>query len=400
MSGIFGFINLAGNASREGLAAMAERMARWGPDGVGCAFSDGAAFGDALLAVRHESRFEKMPHHDEKAGILFTAAARLDNRDELCETFGIAPRERPAAADGRLVLQAYRRWGGPMLQTSLRGLVIRGLGCQGTAAFPRQGPPGRSGAILLFPAAVDRLCLRSRGHSRPPGSALRNRRIAARQKSWFGHPGRRARGTYWKDVSLIPAAHTATLTSKGAKADSYWRLDEVPRVSLSSQEDCLEGFLEQFRRAVRVRLNSVRPVGFQLSAGLDSGAVTALAARELQEANQPLAAFTSVPLHPAEKMFPGNLTDEWPLAREVAKLYKNIEHIPVRADEIAQLAAIELSLEITRAPQHGAPNMGWIISIFEQARRRNLGVMLTGQLGDWRGFLERRTGLHLLPVCR
>ena len=63
-------------------------------------------------------------------------------------------------------------------------------------------------------------------------------------------------------------------------------------------------------------------------------------------------------------------------------LYKNIEHIPVRADEITQLAAIELSLEITRAPQHGAPNMGWIVSIFEQARRRNLGVMLTGQLGN------------------
>ena len=113
--------------------------------------------------------------------------------------------------------------------------------------------------------------------------------------------------TYWKDVSLIPAAHTATLTSKGAKVGSYWRLEEAPRVSLSSQEDCLEGFLEQFRRAVRVRLNSVRPVGSQLSAGLDSGAVTALAARELQEANRPLAAFTSVPLHPAEKIFPGNL---------------------------------------------------------------------------------------------
>ena len=51
MSGIFGSINLAGIASREGLAAMAERMARWGPDGVGCAFSDGAAFGHALLVV-------------------------------------------------------------------------------------------------------------------------------------------------------------------------------------------------------------------------------------------------------------------------------------------------------------------------------------------------------------
>ena len=91
MSGIFGFINLDGRpAAPEHFRAMANEMAKWGPDGVGSIFSGSAAFGHALLIVTHESRFEKMPYCDANEGILFTATARLDNRDELCDIFGIA----------------------------------------------------------------------------------------------------------------------------------------------------------------------------------------------------------------------------------------------------------------------------------------------------------------------
>ena len=284
MSGIFGFINLAGIASRESLAAMAERMARWGPDGVGCAFSDGAAFGHALLVVTHESRFEKMPHHDEKEGILFTAAARLDNRDELCETFGIPPPERPAAADGQLVLQAYRRWGAQCCRHLFGDWSFAAWNAREQRLFLARDHLGNTGLFYYFrpPLIV---------FASDPGAILAHPEVPCEidelrlaRNLGLDIPDVGPSRTYWKDVSLIPAAHTATLTAKGAKVGSYWRLEEAPRVSLSSQEDCLEGFLEQFRRAVRVRLNSVRPVGSQLSAGLDSGAVTALAARELQKA--------------------------------------------------------------------------------------------------------------------
>ena len=73
MSGIFGFINMDGRpASREHFQAMAEKMAHWGPDGVGSMITGNAAFGHALLIVTHESRFEKMPVYDQDEGIIFT----------------------------------------------------------------------------------------------------------------------------------------------------------------------------------------------------------------------------------------------------------------------------------------------------------------------------------------
>ena len=188
--------------------------------------------------------------------------------------------------------------------------------------------------------------------------------------------------TYWLDVCSLAASHSITISQRKESIEKYWYLEKAPPIRFDSDEEYLEGFLEQFRRSVRIRLNSIRPIGTQLSAGLDSSSVTALAAEALLEHNQPLAAFTSVPLYASEKYFPDRLTDEWTLAHQVAERYKNIEHIPIQSLDISPLAAVRQGLKILHEPQTAAANMYWIISIFENARRRNIGVMLTGQLGN------------------
>ncbi len=86
MSGIFRFIHLDDRpASQKHLQFMARQMAVWVPDGVNTAWLQNAAVGHALLAVTRESRHEGMPIRDEGTGTLFAVAARLDNRDELCD---------------------------------------------------------------------------------------------------------------------------------------------------------------------------------------------------------------------------------------------------------------------------------------------------------------------------
>jgi asparagine synthase (glutamine-hydrolysing) len=166
------------------------------------------------------------------------------------------------------------------------------------------------------------------------------------------------------------------------KIVNFWRIEDAPEIRFSHDQDYIDGFIEHFRRAVQVRLNSIRPIGTQLSAGLDSSSVTALAAQALLETNQPLVAYTSVPIHPVENIFPGRLTNEWPLAHQVAERYTNIEHIPIKSEDISPLEAAKLIVNILHEPQHAATNMFWIISIFENAKSRNIGVMLTGQLGN------------------
>ena len=345
-------------------------------------FQASAAFGHALLVVTHESRFEKMPYCDTDEGILFTAAARLDNRDELCDVFDISLAERPTIPDGKLVFHAYKKWRADSCKHIFGDWSFAAWHSKEKRLFLARDHLGNTGLFYYFKTPLIVFASNPEAilaHPAVPRTLdelklAKNLGIDIQDKDWSR--------TFWKDICCLISAHTITITSTDRKIENYWRLDEAPAIRLGSDSAYLEGFLEHFRRAVRVRLNSIRPVGTQLSSGLDSSAITALAAQALQQENHPLVAYTSVPLHPAEKLFPKKLTDEWPLAHQVAELYGNIEHIAIRAEDITPLGAIKRSLDITRAPQHASSNMVWIISLFENARQRNLGVMLTGQLGN------------------
>ena len=383
MSGIFGLINLDGRpASPESFQKMADEMAGWGPDGVGSIVSGSAAFGHSLLIVTHESRFEKMPIHDQDEGILFTAAARLDNRDELCNLFGIPHPERPIASDGQLVLKAYKIWGTESCKHIFGDWSFAAWHIKEQRLFLARDHIGNTGLYYYFKPplvvfASDTEAILS--HPEVPRE-LDELRLAQNLGLVISDTERYR--TFWKEVRFLPAAHCMTMQQCHLETEKYWHLENSPSIQLGSDEEYLEGFLEQYRRAVRVRLNSVRPIGTQLSAGLDSSSVTALAAEALLEKNQPLVAYTSVPMFPSEKFFPNAVTNEWPLAHQAAELYANIEHIPILSKNISPLAAVKQSLKILHAPQHAATNMFWIISMLENARQRNLGVMLTGQLGN------------------
>jgi len=112
MSAIFGLLYLDGRPLPEGvIERMSGRASAWGPDGVTTHETRGAALGHALLAVTPEDGFSAMPAIDAAARTIVTAAARLDNRDEVCDALGLSLGERAALADSAIVARAYRCWG-------------------------------------------------------------------------------------------------------------------------------------------------------------------------------------------------------------------------------------------------------------------------------------------------
>lgn len=393
MSGIFGFINLDGRpANPQRFQRMSDEMARWGPDCVGSILSGNVAFGHALLVVTHESRFEQMPVHDQGEGIIFSAAARLDNRDELCDIFGVSHQERPVTSDGQLVRRAYRRWGTDSCKHIFGDWSFAAWHIQEQKLFLARDHLGNTGLyyycippLVVFASSTEAIL------SHPDMIRILDEMQIAKYLGLDVRDEGSSR-TFWKNICSLSSAHSITIASSRTNLENYWRLDDAPSVRLSSDSAYLEGFIDHFRRAVHVRLNSVRSISTSLSAGLDSGAVTALAAEALIKDNRFLTAFTSVPLYPLENIMSGVLGDEWPLAHELAAFYDNIEHIPIRAEDITPLAAIDYHIRIVNTPASAPANMFWILSMLENAQERNNGVMLTGQLGNggvsWSGGIN------------
>jgi asparagine synthase (glutamine-hydrolysing) len=189
--------------------------------------------------------------------------------------------------------------------------------------------------------------------------------------------------TIYQDIVRLPPAHLLVAAGGAVTVRRYWRMEDAPEVRLGSDAAYVEAFLERYEAAVAARLRSTRPIGATLSAGLDSGSVTALAARQLRACGQGLAAFTAAPAFAADRLFsPRILADEWPAAQASAALAGVAEHIAVRAAGFSVSAALAWSLGTFGEPQHAAANMHWLHDLHAAAQGRGVGVLLTGQLGN------------------
>lgn len=124
MPGIFGIFHRDHSpVAPRAIEAMRDAMAYWGRVG-GDLWLDGACgLGQLRTFTTPEARYETLPRVDTTSGIVLTAAARIDNREELCllSDFCFQISAQPDTSevinlqskipDGELMLRAYLRWG-------------------------------------------------------------------------------------------------------------------------------------------------------------------------------------------------------------------------------------------------------------------------------------------------
>ena len=391
MSAIFGCISLKRQPLPPGVgAAMGQAMQLWGE--VALAGTEDGVLGFANRAITPESVHETLPCPDAGNGILITAAARLDNREELCDLFGIPLAERATLGDGRLVVLAHQRWG-EAAPEHLFGDWSYAAWAEGRRRlFLARDPMGNTG--LFFHISESLVAFASDPEALFAVPGIRRRINEAKLAGYLAMASvPEPDATQWLGVRELLPGQALVITPEAETLSQHWRMEEVAPLQPRSDEAWLEGFLDLYRRAVQVRLRSRLPIGTSLSAGLDSGSVTVLAAELLAQEGKPLTAFTAIPLSPAKGPQRGRLVDEWPLAHRVALRYPNIEHLPLCAEHPGPVAGIRTALELVHAPMHAAPNLFWIMALHQQARDRGLGVMLTGQLGNggvsWSGGRDR-----------
>ena len=88
MSGIFGIIRPPGAAVQDAeLAQMADALKHRGPNGIRYSARDNAGMGHCMLHATPESLQEVLPLHDQASGLVITADARIDNREQLRRAF-------------------------------------------------------------------------------------------------------------------------------------------------------------------------------------------------------------------------------------------------------------------------------------------------------------------------
>ncbi|MEM7134231.1 MAG: asparagine synthase-related protein [Chloroflexota bacterium] len=309
MSGIYGLLRKDGAPVEPNtLHNMQSAMEEWGPDDHGCWHEGNFGMGFLLMHNTPESFFEQQPIQDSSnSRVVLAADARIDNRDELCETFRIPTAERETLPDSQLMMMAYKKWGEDCPKHLLGAYAFAVWDCREQRLFLVRDHMGFRPLYMYedrqkFVFASDvRAVLAVEG---VPQDLDQDMVAAARMQ----YTKLLREKSLYQDIYKLLPAHSLTSNRQSTKKTHYWHYLDAKKVRLSSNEEYAEQMNRLVQEAIGCRLRSAFPIGSHLSGGLDSSSITVLASRLLRKRGDQLTGIFS--WSPPPEVDGDQLTDE------------------------------------------------------------------------------------------
>ena len=190
--------------------------------------------------------------------------------------------------------------------------------------------------------------------------------------------------TMFHQIKMVPAAHTVSINPRGqSQSKRYWRLPLGTLIRADAPPDDLAQELRDLmRQAVQRRLPDDHAVAAHLSGGLDSGAVTAIAAATLATHGRRLPAFCLAERRNDPSL---HIIDEWPYAQAIADQATNIDLQAIPPTDKVILAK-NIDPDMLESVHSNEPEE----QILRQTAQAGASVILSGWGGDevttWRGY--------------
>jgi len=321
MCGIVGLINLDGEpASPVYLKRMTDAIAHRGPDGEGFVIDGAVGIGHRRLSIIDLSSAGHQPMQTSDGRFVLSYNGEVYNFQELRVELEAKGHRFRSRTDSEVVLQAWCEWGVKALE--------RFNGMFAFAVWDR-----REKELVL---ARDRYGIKPLYYSEASATFL----FGSEVKALLSHPSMRIRmdeealleymtfqnffteRTLFKGVKLLPAGCWLRFKvgHKNLAVQRYWDYAFAEPNRVEPVEHYAEELDRLFRQAVNRQLVSDVPVSAYLSGGIDSGSITAIAARQIEN----LRTFTiGFDLHSASGIELG--FDERNAAEHMSYLFKT-EH--------------------------------------------------------------------------
>jgi asparagine synthase (glutamine-hydrolysing) len=391
MCGINGIVSFGADAplvDRDEVLRTREAMRSRGPDGAGLWFSnDGrTGLGHRRLSIIDVSERANQPMVSRDGRFVLTFNGEVYNFAELRAELERDGETFDTTSDTEVVLHLYAKWGAAML-SRLRGMFALAIwDLRARTLFLARDPYGikplyyaNDGATFRFASQVKALLAGGNVSSARDPAGIVGFLLRGHVPEPF---------TIYEAIRELPAGSWMIVTPDGpSEPRSYFSIASVLRDAVNerqrySDEERASIIAEGVRESVRNHLVSDVPVGAFLSAGRDSGTITALAA----ESGRLLQTIT---LSFDEHL--GTQKDEAPMAALVARQYGTVHHA-------ATLTGETFRRELPRAFEAmDQPSLDGLNSYFacEAAAERGWKVALSGTGGD--ELFGGYSTFHIIP---
>lgn len=284
MSGIAAIIRFDGGPVERGaIEAMTTAMDYRGPDGIAHWARGPVALGHCMLHTTTESLEEAQPLANDDDSLILVMDGWLSNWEELRSELLSRGAKLRNRSDAELVLRAYEAWGEDCpkhIDGDFAFLVWDTLKqeafCARDHASMRPLYYHWDGNRLVVASDIAGVLAAPDVEKRP------NRSMMAQYMGgeWYSRDE-----TIWCEIKRALPAHWMRFSARGAASECYWSPPLEVSIRYKRDEDYFDHYRELFADCTRRSCRSHAPVGCEISGGLDSSAVFAMA-HHLQRAGQ------------------------------------------------------------------------------------------------------------------
>jgi asparagine synthase (glutamine-hydrolysing) len=280
MCGLAGVFDPSGKPVARGvLERMTAAVAHRGPDGQGCFSDAGIGLGHRRLSIIDLSDAAAQPLRNETGDVLLIYNGEIFNFRELRAELEAAGHRFRSATDSEVIVHGYEEWGeecvsrlNGMFAFALWDVKRRRL----LLARDRYGIKPlyywRRDGLLVFASEVKAILQHPQVSVAVDPPAL---------LEYFTFQNQFTDRTLFANIRMLPAGHTLAVSADGGgEPRRYWDYSFIePAGSGASDDEYCEELHRLFTSAVERQLVSDVPLGAYLSGGMDSGGITAIAAR-------------------------------------------------------------------------------------------------------------------------
>ena len=363
---------IAGIVSREGLfdgataaaLRMRESIAHRGPDEYGLHQDSHAVLAHRRLSIVDLSSGQQ-PLSNETGDIWVVFNGEIYNHAEVRRTLEAEGHVYRTRSDTETIVHAYEQWGEECVQR-FRGMFAFAIWDKPNQRLllvrDRLGIKplywSRRGDVIVFGSEIKAILASGLVEAQPNEAALPellSTRYVSGDRTMFQH------------INKLLPGHLLTFEPDSVRIRQYWDVPVGER-RRGSTVDLVREFRDRLEEAVRLRLMSDVPLGMFLSGGIDSSAIAALMARQL---DRPLQTFSVA--------FEDRAFNELEYAHEVAAAIGAVAHDVVIDDRDFFGALPRLVWHEDEPIAHPSSVPLYFVSALA---RRHVTVVLTGEGSD------------------
>ena len=379
---------------------MTASMPYRGPDGIHHWRKGNVALGHCMMHTTPESLEETQPLTNQDESLVLVMDGRVDNWEELRRELLSKGAVLRTQADAELVLRAYEVWGRECLGHIEGDFALVIWDAQRQEAFCARDRAGSrrfhyhwNGQMLVFATDVQAVL------SMPWVPQIVNDGMVVEHLANEWHS---LDETLWQGVLRLVPAHRLVARVNGLQIDRYWLPDMHATVPCRSDGEYIEYYRALFTDVVRRMSRSNHPVACDVSGGLDSSAIFAVAERLRQDGRLPAPGLEGYALDFSGDPHADELVYSRAVGTHLGRTIHEIAPAHMPLDWFREHARRYRDL-----PEY--PNGTMSLSIAEAARAHGCRVWLNGLGGDeWVGgsrvyyaeALAGRRGRELIRILR